>query len=147
MRDLDLLGEHELEQLLGVPRAHAQRDGRVLRREALQRARQHVGADGRRRADLDAAARAAHEVAHRGGALLEALDRALGIGQQRAPRRRQAHAARQAHEQLGAELGLEALQPRRQARLRHVQLARGRREVAAARDGEEALEPRDARHS
>ena len=147
MRDLHLLREHELEQFLGVPGAHAERDGRVLGREALQGARQHVGADGRRGADLDAPARAAHEVAHGRRALLEALERPLGVGQERAPGRGQAHAARQAHEQLGAELGLEALQARGQARLRHVQLARGRREVARAGDGEEALEPGDARHS
>ena len=73
--------------------------------------------------------------------------RALRVRQQGASRRGQPHAARQAHEQLGAELGLEPLQARRQPRLRHVQLARGRGEVAAARDGEEALESGDTRHS
>ena len=127
--------------------ADAERDRGVLARKSLQGARKHIGADGRRSPDLDAAARSAHQVAHGRGALVEALERPLGVGQERAARCGQANASRQPYQQLRTEFGLQSLQARGQPRLCHVQLARGRREVARARDCEKALEACDACHS
>ncbi len=72
----------------------------------------------------------------------------VGSRAQRSPDRRQFDAARRAHEQLRAQVGLEPLQAARQRRLADAQRVGGARQVARFADGEEVLEfPVQQRHA
>ena len=73
-------------------------------------------------------------------ALVDRLQRAFGVGQERAPRLRQANAAAPSHEQARTDVPLERVQARRQRRLRHVERLRRAGHRAAPDHLHECLE-------
>ncbi len=113
-----LLAQDEIEDLLRVAGAHADRDPRVALRESFQQRREHIGRHRRRSPDGEPAGTAALERVDLHSPVGERLERADGIGEEGVARIREPHSSRAAHEELGAEVGLEALQPGRERRLR-----------------------------
>jgi hypothetical protein len=112
--DLDLVTEHELEHLLGVTRADRQLCARVGRVVALQDEREDVRRDRGCGADRELAGAAVDDVGDDAPTLGQRLERALGVREERASGLAQPHPSPGAHEELGAERALEALDPRRQ---------------------------------
>ena len=78
--------------------------------------------------------------AHHLGQHVTALQQRLGLFQQRQPRRRGPHAARQALHQLHAQFVLQALQQPRQRRLLHAQALGRAGDVAFLGDGDKGAQ-------
>jgi len=76
-------------------------------------------------------------------AICDESERALRVGEERAPCVGQPHPARAAHEELDAQIALECLEPRGQRRLREEERLRGATDVAGARHLDERLEVRE----
>ena len=112
--DLYLLSQDEVEDLLRVPGADAHRDARVALREALEEGGEDVGGDRRRGADDEAPSPAALEGVHLHAPVGERLERSDRVGEKGVARIREPHPAGSADEELGAEVGLEAFEPRGQ---------------------------------
>ena len=111
-----------------------------VRAVLLEDLRQDVRADGQRAAELE---RADVEVAHavdRVAALLQRLERAARVRQERRAHLGQAHAAAVALEQRFAEIALERLDARRDRRLREEQRVRRLAEGAVLGDLYERLD-------
>ena len=122
--DGDLLALDQLDHLLGVAGAHGHLHARVRLREAVEDRRQRVRRHDRRRAHGDVPGHAAAQLAEDEPALVHRLQGALRVGEERAARFRQAHASAAPHEQPGADVPLERVEPRRERRLRDVQRLR-----------------------
>ena len=109
-----LLPQDEVEDLLRVAGAYADQDAREALREALQERGKDVGRHRGRGSDREPAGAAAFESVHLHAAVGERLERANRVGEEGVACVREPHASRAAHEELGAQVGLEALEPRRQ---------------------------------
>jgi hypothetical protein len=124
----------------GVLAEDAQADVGVLGAEVLHEPRQQVVVRRAEGAEGDRPAREGSHLADRGHRLLGRRERPLGVRQEGLAGLRELQAAASAHEQRDAELGLEAADLVRQARLRHVQRFGGRREGAVPGGGQEVGE-------
>ena len=98
--DVRLAAQHHVEDLLGVAGPYPKTHVRVRRPERMERSRQHVGAHRRRGRDDQGADRALPEVGEQLASLIDGRDRALGVGEERAPGVGQAHPAMGPHEEL-----------------------------------------------
>jgi len=138
--DLDLVAEHELDDVLRMTSPHRDLDARVSLDKTFEKLGQDVGADGRRRGDHQVAGRRGHHLLERVASVHERAQRAFRERDPRPARVGQAHAVGRAQKQRCAELALEALQARGQRRLGDEKHLGGAADAAAAGDLEEALD-------
>ena len=142
--DLHLLAEHELEHFLRVPGADRQGDLRVRAPEPGQDPGEDVGTDRGGRAERELARLAPGELGEQPAPARDAVERPLGVGEERATGVRQAHSALGADEELRIELLLEPLDASGKRRLRGVQSVRGPADAPQPRDLDECFQLLDS---